>query len=99
MPLLFLFIPLSKQRVIYLWLDQVRSIQRHAHKDTDNETRSRKSEEPSKEDLAELPPVDRPHVTGGEGDTDNSASDALGGGNRETQSRSQEDGDGRSQLH
>lgn len=76
-----------------------RSIKRHAHNDPRHQPRARHSKHPADKDLANLLPVDRLKVVVRQRHPDNSARNTLRRRHRQTQVRSQQDRNCRSQLH
>lgn len=78
---------------------EVWRVQRHDHEQTRNQTSTRQSDDPTREDETDLLPVDGLEVEVAERDTDGGARQALCGGDGKGQTRGQEDSDGGTELH
>lgn len=77
----------------------LRNIKRHPHDNSTDETRTRQSQNPTKEDLRQLFPVDTLQVHVHERNTENGTSNALRRRNRQTQTRRKQDRDGSAEFH
>lgn len=77
----------------------LRDIDGHGHDKTRNETSARDGQAPTNEDLAKLLPVNAAQISVGQGYTNNSTSDALGGGNGKTKLAGKKDSNGSGKLH
>jgi hypothetical protein len=74
-------------------------VERHNHEQTRNETSTRQGDDPTGEDEADLLPVDSLEVKVAEGNTNRGTSQTLGSGDGESETRSEENGDGGAELH
>lgn len=74
-------------------------VKRHNHKKTGNKTSTRQGNDPSGEDEADLLPVDSLEVEVAERNSNGGTSETLRGGDGESETRGEENGDGGAELH
>ena len=78
---------------------KVGGVERHAHKQSGDETRAGQGDDPRREDESDLLPVHSADVEVAERNTDGGTSKALGGRHRQAKTAGKQDSDGGTELH